>query len=47
VTGEEWDVYVVNEVRAWIDSLDPVAFKRVIDAIDLLAEVGPGLGRPI
>jgi hypothetical protein len=47
VTGEEWDIYVVNEVRDWIDSLDPLAFKRVIDAIDLLAEVGPGLGRPL
>jgi hypothetical protein len=47
VTGEEWDVYVVDEVRQWIDSLDPVTFKRVIDAIDLLADVGPGLGRPL
>ncbi len=47
MTGEEWDVYVVNEVRKWIDSLDPITFKRVIDAIDLLADVGPGLGRPL
>jgi hypothetical protein len=47
VTGEEWDIYVVNEVRDWIDNLDPVTFKRVIDAIDLLADAGPRLGRPL
>lgn len=43
----EWDVYVVDEVREWITSLDPVAHARVVQAIDLLAEAGPGLGRPL
>lgn len=47
VTGEEWDIYVVNEVRDWIDGLDPATCKRVIEALDVLAEVGPGLGRPL
>jgi hypothetical protein len=47
VGDEEWDVYLVNEVRDWIDGLDPARHARVVQAIDLLAEVGPGLGRPL
>jgi hypothetical protein len=47
VAGEEWDVYVVDEVRDWIDALDDASHARVIHAIDLLAEIGPGLGRPL
>ena len=43
----EWDVYVVNEVRDWIDKLDDTAHARVVQAIDALAEGGPGLGRPL
>jgi hypothetical protein len=47
VAGDEWDIYVVNEVRDWIDSLDEATHARVVAAIDLLAEHGPGLGRPL
>jgi hypothetical protein len=47
VATDEWDVYLVDEVRDWIDSLDPVTHARVVQAIDLLAETGPGLGRPL
>ena len=43
----QWQVYVVNEVRDWIDSLDAAAHTRVVQAIDTLADVGPGLGRPL
>jgi hypothetical protein len=43
----EWEIYLVDEVRDWIDSLDPVAHTRVVQALDLLAEAGPGLGRPL
>lgn len=43
----EWDVYVVNEVLEWIDGLDQATHARVVQAIDLLAEVGPALGRPL
>ncbi len=43
----EWQVYVVNEVRDWIDSLDDATHTRVVQAIDTLADVGPGLGRPL
>ncbi|WP_232668181.1 type II toxin-antitoxin system RelE/ParE family toxin [Pseudonocardia sp. TRM90224] len=46
VTGD-WQVYVVNEVRDWIDSLDAATHARVVQSVDLLAEVGPGLGRPL
>lgn len=47
VSDEEWDIYVVDEVRSWINSLDPTTKDRVAKAIDVLAEVGPGLGRPL
>ncbi|MFI6162126.1 type II toxin-antitoxin system RelE/ParE family toxin [Micromonospora haikouensis] len=44
---EEWQIYLVDEVHAWIDSLDAATYARVVQAIDLLAESGPGLGRPL
>ncbi|MCI0688892.1 MAG: type II toxin-antitoxin system RelE/ParE family toxin [Sporichthyaceae bacterium] len=43
----EWQIYVVNEVREWIDTLDEATHARVVASIDLLAETGPGLGRPL
>jgi hypothetical protein len=47
VRRDEWAVYLVNEVRDWIDGLDSTSHARVVQAIDLLAEAGPGLGRPL
>jgi hypothetical protein len=47
VSDDEWDIYVVDEVREWIDSLDGESSARIVQAIDLLAQVGPGLGRPL
>jgi hypothetical protein len=47
VTTPEWDVYVVDEVRSWIDGLDPPLRTRVAQAIDVLATTGPALGRPL
>ncbi|GHJ50203.1 hypothetical protein Cs7R123_75450 [Catellatospora sp. TT07R-123] len=44
---DEWEIYVVEEVRDWIDGLDGATQARVVQAIDLLAEIGPGLGRPL
>lgn len=44
---EDWDVYLVHEVRTWIEGLDRATRLRVVAAIDTLAEVGPGLGRPL
>jgi hypothetical protein len=39
---ETREVYVVNEVRDWIDSLDEATHRRVVQAIDTLADLGPG-----
>jgi len=47
VASGEWQVYVVNEVRDWIDSLDDATHTRVVQAVDTLADIGPGLGRPL
>jgi hypothetical protein len=47
VVADGWDVYVVDEVLEWINGLDPAMRTRVAQAIDVLAEVGPGLGRPL
>ncbi|MCC5581390.1 type II toxin-antitoxin system RelE/ParE family toxin [Microtetraspora fusca] len=47
MAGEEWDVYLVTEVREWIEQLDDATHARVVQAIDALAEGGPGLGRPL
>jgi hypothetical protein len=47
VAADEWEIYLVDEVRDWIDSLNPATHARVVQAIDLLAEIGPGLGRPL
>ena len=44
---DEWEIYLVDEVRDWLDRLDPATHARVVQAIDLLAEAGPGLGRPL
>jgi hypothetical protein len=40
VPDGEWDVYVVNEVREWSESLDEASRARVVPAIDMLAEHG-------
>jgi hypothetical protein len=43
----EWEIYVVDEVRRWIEDLDGADHARVVQAIDALAQGGPGLGRPL
>ena len=45
--GDEWAIYVVDEVSDWINRLDGAEHKRVVEALDVLAEGGPGLGRPL
>jgi hypothetical protein len=47
VVPGQWQVYVVNEVRDWIDTLDTATHTRVMQAIDALADVGSGLVRPM
>jgi hypothetical protein len=45
-----WDVELVDEVEVWLLALaqaDPNTADQVEAAIDVLAEEGPGLGRPL
>lgn len=44
---EEWEIRVTNAILAWVNTLDQKSKTQVIDAIDRLAEGGPGLGRPL
>ncbi|MGW2085881.1 type II toxin-antitoxin system RelE/ParE family toxin [Streptomyces sp. NPDC001880] len=47
VAQNEWDILVTDEVLEWINGLDPATHTRVVQALDALAEGGPGLGRPL
>lgn len=44
---DEWEIRVTNEFLTWFDALDDKSGAQVVDAIDRLAEDGPGLGRPL
>lgn len=44
---EEWEIYATDEFRAWLDQLDGPSHDQVVQALDVLAEWGPGLGRPL
>ncbi|SFJ09303.1 hypothetical protein SAMN05216275_106242 [Streptosporangium canum] len=44
---EEWEIRVTNEILTWINALDERSRVQVVDAVDRLAEAGPGLGRPL
>ena len=51
ITGDgEWEIYQTDEVAAWIADVrrtDPQAAEKVEAAVDVLAEYGPTLGRPL
>ncbi|WP_391530937.1 hypothetical protein [Candidatus Frankia nodulisporulans] len=45
-----WEVVLHPEVERWFLDLcrtDPVSADQVAEAIDVLTESGPGLGRPL
>lgn len=44
--ARRWEVNRHVDVQTWYDALEPEAAARVQAAVDLLAEHGPGLGRP-
>ncbi len=44
---DEWEIFVTDEVRGWIESLDDGSHRLVVQAIDILADRGPSLGRPL
>jgi hypothetical protein len=46
----EWEIYQTDEIAAWMVDLrrtDPSAADHVEAAVDVLAEYGPTLGRPL
>ena len=48
--ARRWTIRVTDEVREWLRALrasDVDAYRSVNVAVDILAEVGPGLGRPL
>ena len=44
---DEWEIYLTGEVRDWINALDDRSHLLVVQAIDILADRGPALGRPM
>ncbi|TMR08803.1 addiction module toxin RelE [Nonomuraea turkmeniaca] len=42
-----WEINKTDELWEWFQGLDRASQLRVIEAIDLLAETGPALGRPL
>jgi hypothetical protein len=47
---DEWEIYQTDEVGAWITNVrraDPQAAEKVEAAVDVLAEYGRTLGRPL
>jgi hypothetical protein len=48
--SRRWSIKTTSDVRAWLRALrqaDPDVFRSVNVAIDMLAEIGPALGRPM
>jgi hypothetical protein len=49
-TARGWTIKTTADVRQWLRSLrqtDPESYRSANVTIDLLAETGPGLGRPL
>jgi hypothetical protein len=44
---DEWEIRVTDDCLAWIHELDERSKAQVVDAVDRLADGGPGLGRPL
>ena len=42
-----WDILLLDEVTQWYQGLDELTADLVTAAIDLLADAGPLLGRPL
>ena len=41
-----WDIEATDDFTLWFDALDDADQERVAAAVEILAELGPGLGRP-
>lgn len=47
---QRWAIKVTGDVREWLREMrrtDPDAYRSINIALDILAETGPGLGRPL
>jgi hypothetical protein len=42
-----WNVYLLPEVRSWLEELDYESKKQVAAAVIVLKRLGPQLGRPL
>lgn len=45
-----WDLYLTDEVDDWLHELavsEPESYAQVVAGIDVLADLGPSLGRPL
>ena len=45
-----WELYLTDEVDEWLDDLatsDADSYAQVVAGIEVLADVGPSLGRPL
>ena len=45
-----WDLFLTDELDRWLDDLatsDADSYAQVVAGIDVLAAVGPSLGRPL
>ncbi|MCK9904216.1 type II toxin-antitoxin system RelE/ParE family toxin [Frankia sp. Cpl3] len=50
IPPRRWTIKATSEIRGWLRALrqtDPGTYRSVNAAIDMLAEGGPGLGRPL
>jgi len=47
MTWAGWDIRLLAEVEDWILGLDDDTYDQVAAAIDVLADLGPALGRPL
>ncbi len=46
-TVDDWEILTTAKFRRWSETLDGVSLCQLVQAIDRLAEAGPGLGRPL
>ena len=42
-----WEIEYTDEFGAWWEELDRATRRRIISAVEVLEERGPGLGRPL
>jgi len=42
-----WEIEFSKQVHDWIMDLDPEDYPKIAPALDMLAEQGPALGRPV